>query len=633
MFSWKPSVFTVLQLLSLPPGLLVAAATSVNSIRAVPSPLVVPPSGQWDGSDGPWSSFTLSIGTPPQNARVLASTASNQPWVVLPQGCFSDDPSDCGNIRGGAFQPNKSTSWYVPTWIKNDKTANGVFTVTIESNLGLTASAQYGYDNMSLSAGGGMPSLNDQVIGGLAAKDFSMGVLGLNPAATSFSGFNDPIPSYMSSLKNQSVIPSQSYGYTAGAQYRFNKVLASLTLGGYDAALFEPNSLVTTFNGSSNSDLTINVNKIAMNTNVANTTLSATPFSAFIDSTVPYLYLPLQVCQAFEKAFGITYDTKSGLYLVSDTQHTQMVAQNANVTFTLTNSTAKSMVDIVFPYQAFDLTAKWPLVTNTSRYFPLKRAVNSSQITLGRAFLQEAYLIADYERSTFTISQRKWIQNPTPKIQSIPPAGPPGTQESPKPNVAVIVAGVVGGFIIISLIIGVIMIIRRKKNKAKAQAEKTNSALPFSKEEHWDHRSVSEASRAPSTIHQFDVPSSTNSMAEFEFHNGPHARPTSSIYPQTEYDPSDRQSSLPAIPNNFHYSVVAPPAGEAASYYSQGDQNVSAMDLPLGSRGPNGDELVVPPASLFVKKSPVQPAGEFLIELPARENVGHWKFSKKPKWI
>jgi len=42
------------------------------------------------------------------------------------------------------------------------------------------------------------------------------------------------------------------------------------------------------------------------------------------------------------------------------------------------------------PYAAFDLVADYPLVIDSSRYFPLMRAANESQYTLGRTFLQEA---------------------------------------------------------------------------------------------------------------------------------------------------------------------------------------------------------------------------------------------------
>lgn len=236
-----------------------------------------------------------------------------------------------------------------------------------------------------------MPTLDDQIVGGITTNDFFLGLLGVNPAATNFPYMTSPVPSYLSSLKAQNLVPSLSYAYTAGNQYRLNKALGSLTLGGYDASLFEPNELTVAL--GSTSDLTINVNKITMSSKNGNKTLGSTSFSASIDSTVPYLYLPEEVCQQFEDAFGIVYDTVSGLYLVNDTLHNQLLSEAADITFTLTDQKSKVLVDIVLPYQAFDLVAQWPLVQNDTRYFPLKRAADTSQTTLGRAFLQEALVI------------------------------------------------------------------------------------------------------------------------------------------------------------------------------------------------------------------------------------------------
>lgn len=53
----------------------------------------------------------------------------------------------------------------------------------------------------------------------------------------------------------------------------------------------------------------------------------------------------------------------------------------------------------------FDLEASYPIYPNATSYFPIRRAANDSQYTLGRAFLQEAYVVADYERSNFSIHQ------------------------------------------------------------------------------------------------------------------------------------------------------------------------------------------------------------------------------------
>lgn len=203
------------------------------------------------------------------------------------------------------------------------------------------------------------------------------------------------------------MIPSLSWGYTAGNQYRLNKVLGSLTLGGYDASRFIPNSLTIPFNQQDIRDLTVNINAIsvAFENGSQRSDLLQSKIAAFVDSTIPYIYLSVEVCKKFEDAFGIVWNEKVQAYLVNDTLHDSLVAQNASVIFSISNSTSGSgtSVDITLPYAAFDLVAEYPLVRNTTRYFPLMRATNESQHTLGRTFLQEAYLIADYERRNFSM--------------------------------------------------------------------------------------------------------------------------------------------------------------------------------------------------------------------------------------
>lgn len=66
-----------------------------------------------EGNDGPWSSFSLRVGSPSQDITVLVSTASNQPLVVLPEGCPTGSASTCGSDRGGLFEPSSSSTWYI----------------------------------------------------------------------------------------------------------------------------------------------------------------------------------------------------------------------------------------------------------------------------------------------------------------------------------------------------------------------------------------------------------------------------------------------------------------------------------------------------------------------------------------
>lgn len=182
------------------------------------------------------------------------------------------------------------------------------------------------------------------------------------------------------------MIPTLSWAYTAGNRYRFNKVLRSLTLGGYDISRFIPNDFYFAFNEEDTRDLTVNIETITMTANGANIPLLSTSIANLVDSTVPYICLPLDVCKSFEKAFGISWNGSVQTYLVNDALYTIMAAQNANVTFTLSNSTIGHTVNITLPYAAFELITESPLTLEPTRYFPLMHAANDTQYTLGRSF-------------------------------------------------------------------------------------------------------------------------------------------------------------------------------------------------------------------------------------------------------
>ncbi|KAL8900765.1 MAG: hypothetical protein Q9207_005536 [Kuettlingeria erythrocarpa] len=293
------------------------------------------------------------------------------------------------------------------------------FTLGLETNLGYSGNGRYGYDTVALGwEGSGGPSLEHQVVGGIATKEFYLGSFGLNPRPTNFTNFTDPVPTFLSTLKNRSMIPSLSWAYTAGNQYRLNKVLGSLTLGGYDASRFESSRLTLPFNQQDLRDLTVNIDAIftTSENSTRRTELLNQRIPAYIDSTIPYIYLPLETCRNFENAFGIVWNENVQAYLVNDSLRASLLSRNPNITFSLTNSTtfpsgSGSTINIVLPYKAFDLIANPPLMKNTSRYFPLMRAANESQYTLGRTFLQEAYIIADYERRNFSVAPCTWADH------------------------------------------------------------------------------------------------------------------------------------------------------------------------------------------------------------------------------
>lgn len=170
------------------------------------------------------------------------------------------------------------------------------------------------------------------------------------------------------------------------------QVQGSLTLGGYDTSRFAPNDVPFNFADDVSRDLIVGLQSIKYSdSKTTNETLLSEGILTFIDSTVPHIWLPVDACEAFEKAFGLNYDNESGLYLIDDTLHKTLLAQNASIAFTLGNEVSGGKtVDITLPYQSFDLQANLPFVKNSSKYFPLRRAANDTQFTLGRTFFQES---------------------------------------------------------------------------------------------------------------------------------------------------------------------------------------------------------------------------------------------------
>lgn len=384
--------------------------------------------------DGRWSTFQIEIGTPPQVVRLLpgtSATAGDSIFVVLPEGCTEAYQSNCADSRGYIFATNTSTTWSV------ERLSNsGLFELSLyaERFLGYSGNAYYGFDNVTLGlAGAGMPTLSHQLIAGIATPDFWLGSLGLSPLPFNFTSLNEPLPSLLGTLRREKQIPSNSWAYTAGAHYQDPPVFGSLTLGGYDSSRFVPDTDISIpFGADQSRDLVVGLHSITYNT-IGSSPLLSSGIHAFINSMVSHLWLPIETCQAFEQALNLTWNDTAELYLIDDAVHESLVAQNPAFTFTVgPASKAGESVAIRMPYAAFDLNVSAPLVTSTSRYFPLKRAQNSSQYTLGRVFLQAAYIIADYDRSNFSVAQALFPSTSEP--QSLIPILAPGDQDPTLPS-------------------------------------------------------------------------------------------------------------------------------------------------------------------------------------------------------
>ena len=118
------------------------------------------------------------------------------------------------------------------------------------------------------------------------------------------------------------------------------------------------------------------------------------PILTFIDSTLPYIYLPIEACQEFEKQLGLAWNSTAEMYWVNDSLHQSLLTKNLSFTFTIGDAVSEGpTVQISLPYASFDLEVRYPFEQDTTRYFPLQQASNESQYTLGRSFLQEAQVL------------------------------------------------------------------------------------------------------------------------------------------------------------------------------------------------------------------------------------------------
>ncbi|KAL8782220.1 MAG: hypothetical protein Q9213_005586 [Squamulea squamosa] len=424
-----------------------------------------------EGDDGPWSSFTLRVGTPAQDVRTFVSTSSQVSWIVLQgQGCRPND-GVCAEARGKLYNMNASSTWR----------PNGFWQLGYERNLGIYANGLYGNDTIGLGIqGSGGPTLTDQIMAVIGTQQVYVGMFAVNPKRTNYTGITEQgQASYMTNLKNQSLIPSLSFGYTAGAPYRLKKVLGSLTLGGYDQSRFTPNNMTFSFAPDIDRDIVVGIQSIVSTDRDGSThDLLPTGINAYVDSTVPQIWLPLEACKEFEMAFGLEYDSENQLYPVNNTLHTKLVAQNASITFRLGDSDLGGQsIDITLPYDSFDLQAKPPFSANATRYFPLQRAANESQYTLGRTFLQEAYLTVDWERQNFSISQCSFDPNISQQklvsIHSVQNATTVTERQGATSN-GTIIGIAIGVAVAVVLIVGGIaaffIIQKRKRKRQRAEA-------------------------------------------------------------------------------------------------------------------------------------------------------------------
>ncbi|KAI4210024.1 MAG: hypothetical protein LQ351_007074 [Letrouitia transgressa] len=383
--------------------------------------------------------------------------------------------------RTTGFLTNQSSTW---KQLGSDNLFDG-------NRLGVSERVPYGMDNITIGPNPQNGLLVDQrtLVAGITTEPLYIGLLGLKPLNN--SRFDRSSSSIMQLLHSQNLIPSLSFGYTAGAIYHGQGVLGSFTLGGYDSSRFLRNNITFALGGRDGRSLETSLDTVFTNKPLqGNATLLAQKISVTIDTNLPYLSLPQSACQRFEQAFGLQWDPSREIYLVNDTVHGQLRKLNPSLSFTLSQSAAGS-INLTLPYGAFDLQGMRPWFSDGTNYFPLRRSSNDSEYTLGRAFLQEAYIFVDYEKLKFSVSQALFdtnhrkivtVDHSTVTNSTIPQnansTNPQNTDNADGLSPGTIAGIAIGSSMALILIIAaLIFLFRRRRNQRRQATDKSHATI------------------------------------------------------------------------------------------------------------------------------------------------------------
>ena len=242
-------------------------------------------------------------------------------------------------------------------------------------------------------------------------------------------------------LSQRGTTASASFGLHLGCGISSARVPGSLLWGGYDRNRIA--GPVTTLDGDFNTplllkDIAITTIKGASPFSLpsgpksksipgllakGNSSLAASPgLPVIIDPCSPYLSLPKSTCDAIASFLPVTYSPSLGLYLwdVSSPRTLIIPTSASALSFTFTSLTPKTnqkdfTIHIPFPHLSLTLSPPLsPPSTNglPTLYFPCSTSSGTGSSVLGRAFLQDTFLAANWEaKKTFL------AQAPGPGVQ------------------------------------------------------------------------------------------------------------------------------------------------------------------------------------------------------------------------
>lgn len=264
----------------------------------------------------------------------------------------------------------------------------------------------------------------------------SVGCLGIGAPITvnqSFTMNNAPsinaslVPGWLHA-KNQ--IPSNSFAMHIGSANP--PMPGSLYFGGYDQnriigdILTESDDYtkpiplkdisIRVVDGSSPWNFTSKDGLLAAN----NASISSGGVRVSVDGCSPYLTLPKSTCDAIAGHLPVKFNEDLGLYIWQEDEpkYAQIVSSASTLDFTFLGGSNTQRVTISVPFRHLNLTLTQPLVDTDQQYFPCYTG-HSGGYALGRAFLQDAFVGANWDSKTWWLAQAPGPNIPSAQVVTL----------------------------------------------------------------------------------------------------------------------------------------------------------------------------------------------------------------------
>lgn len=381
-------------------------------------PVQLLPSSNFYGPDGPWQAINVSLGDPPQSVQLLPGGIYQS--LILSNGVCSGSslPQPCGvgglyNIQNSNTADNTSIQM-----VPNIQSIDGGATQSVVTAISITEQLQiprignspWNVPNLSIAL---VENISISFPSGSGGYPAELGSLALGSAINQSFTLGSGSPDINASLipgwffAQEKVIAANTYGLHIGSAAL--GIPLSLWLGGYDrsrvlgpvssqAYSTQDGSLVIDLLdieiGVDNGASPFNFSERRNILNQGNSSIGES-ITVSMNSLAPYLHLPKSVCDAIASYLPVSYQSKYGLYLwnTNDPHFKPIITSPSYLSFIFrATNLQQPNITIKVPFQLLNLTLQAPITNKPTQYFPCRPPSGGGEYTLGRAFLQAAFL-------------------------------------------------------------------------------------------------------------------------------------------------------------------------------------------------------------------------------------------------